>query len=537
MDLIGHILRAREAAVRDQRGVMLIEVLVSAVLLIVLALATLAVMDRSSALSADNRARSAATLLGQQEVDQVRQLPFSAINDKFSGGTAVGTKVNVHASPVSKDIDGSGYLVQTELEVVEDNGIENTACLAGWQSRKIAVTTTVTPPNSRGVKPVTMKTFRVPTILDTTDKGGVIVQLSRGDGGPTVGVPVQVVGGESKTTSDDGCAVFNNVAPNSKVTVKWGQTGGTWVDENGAETVQRTFTLQAGSVAQFSDRVDVGKAPTVTFVDENGTGQTADGKDIVWNSVAAVQPGISTVYNGWRGWRFNGASHSFTLPKLFPFESPYGVIAGNCPGNDPTVWEPDPPTTANAIMLSASSPSNIKIMMQTVVFTLPGAGYRVYVAPETRVSKWGSGYAVNHCVGGDTLTDGILPASAPAARKAAPVKTSGDNAFLPVNQIQYALPWGVWRVCVEGPLGRYKLPVRINNTPVGTPGTAPNINGVFTPATAARTYKAYRNVNAQPALTIPSTAANWTGGATCGSDGRSAGWLDWNQSVDPTDPS
>lgn len=148
----------------DERGIMIVEVLTSAVLLVVTSLATVALIDRAGALSSDNRARSVATGLAQQDQDKVRQIPFSKIDGMFAASNAVGETKKIDGSPRSVDIDGSVYEVDTELEVVADNGNENTACLAGWQNRKIQITTIAKPPSGNTIKPVQMRTFRVPTI-------------------------------------------------------------------------------------------------------------------------------------------------------------------------------------------------------------------------------------------------------------------------------------------------------------------------------------------------------------------------------------
>lgn len=508
--------RARPTAA-DDRGITIIEVLVSAMILVMMLLATLAVLDRASALSADNRARSVATAIAQQDQDMVRQWPFSKVSNMFGTGNVDGQIRTVYPTPRDINIDGVHYAVQTELKVISDTEV-NTACLADWQNRKIQITTTATPPAGVNIKPVQMRTFRVPTVLSAASKGSVIVRLTRGNGDPTAGVPVSVTGGGSKQTDSDGCAVFTDI-PTGSVTTTWGETGGSNVDENGADLISRTITLVGGTTAQFAGRFDTGKSQTIQFVDETGSSTTPDGQPIVWDSVSAVNAGISTVYNGWRSWNFASAS-GFTIRGLFPFESSYGVFAGTCWGNDPTIWGA-PSVGTNAVLINAAATGTAKIVMQKVTFTLPGAGYRVYVAPETRVTTMGGGKCTPR-INYDSMAAGILPNSPPPGYvQSAPVKTTPTGGGAPPNVIQYALPWGIWRVCADNGARRSKKIVRINNTPPGTPGDPLN-SRQYAPVTSA-TY----------------TAADFVAGGeagTCPANPTQAPWLNWNIKQNPTDP-
>jgi type II secretory pathway pseudopilin PulG len=515
MDLRAQSSSLREQARVDERGIMIVEVVVSAVILVVMALATLAVLDRSSALSADNRARSVATGLAQQDQDKVRQWPFSRIDGMFASNTALGTKFTLYnPTPREQDIDGSKYTVQTELEVVSDNGNENTACLAGWQNRKIQITTVATPPPGINIKPVQMRTFRVPTITDQADKGGVIVRLTRGNGDPTVGVPVQVTSMGGKDTDDDGCAVFNDV-PAGSTTVTWGAVGGGMVDENGADQVTRTFTLLKGSTAQFSGRFDGAKSPSIKFVDELGNETTPDGQEIVWNSVSVVNSGISTVYNGWRAWKIP-RGHTATIGPLFPFETPYGVFAGTCWGNDPTVWEPTTPVTTNWMLLNGAANSGQVVMPKVRVRFAPGteaAGYRLFAAPLDRVTKMGAG----KCVPGvPTGGHGVMPPDGDTDddNEAAPYKQTGVNG-VSTGEIYQALPWGIWTLCIDNvnTNRRYDVRLRVNNTPTGTPGSGTS------------------SVDYEPIQSYTIPAGGWVDGR-CPKD--LAGWAPGGR-VNPTD--
>ena len=454
--------RAPRAFCDDQRGVMIIEVLVSAILLIVMALATLAVIDRSGEASGMNRARSVASALGQKDQDLMRQLPFSKVDSVIPSTTAENTPIawggGSGERPVT--IDGRTYRVKTTFEIKRDaNAI--TACLAGWQNKRVVVKTVVWPPDGVKMAPVKMQTERVPSITDSATTGSVIVRLSRANGTATSGVPVSVTGAtpSSKNTDTDGCAVFNDVPPGSSKTIAWGKAG--MVDPNGAQTVSQVLTISAGKTIQLAGRYDTAVAPKIKFVGDDG--QTA-----VWNSASVVNAGVSTVYNGVRkftsGTGLAAQVSEMTLGGLFPFESAYGVFAGDCWGNNPDVWNGASP--ADNTFLAPSVTGDVNVLLPRVQFNFPAAGYRAFVAYDRTVYKMGSG----RC----DIMDGIYPTGSPRTddERAAPFKQTGSVGN-PGNTIVYRLPYGIYKVCVDNPGLNKRLPKaasrRIDNVPDGTP--------------------------------------------------------------------
>lgn len=71
---------------------------------------------------------------------------------------------------------------------MKDNN-DRTACLAGWENKRVQIKTVATAPPGHKIKPIEMLTYRVPTISDTAETGSIIVRLSTAAGGPKAGVP------------------------------------------------------------------------------------------------------------------------------------------------------------------------------------------------------------------------------------------------------------------------------------------------------------------------------------------------------------
>lgn len=458
------------SAIADERGIMLVEVLVSAVLLIVIALATLALIDRSGEASAMNRARSVSSALAQRDQDRIRQWPFKKFEDYVTpnqGSSAVITQPDVN-------IDGRLYKLTSFLKVVKADSSEQTACLAGWKDLRLLVETRVEPPKGHKMADIVMRTYRSPSLVSEADKGSVIVRLLRaaGTGAQNMTVTVNQLNADgsvgtqvaSEPTQEDGCAVIDNLPAPAKYRVSW--TGGPsskWIDENGAGTVSRYLSLVAGETSQMSGRFDEGATLTARFVDDQGTPVSTE-----WNVLSTVHSGITTVYNGVRKWPKNSddwvPATSIAAQYLFPFSSPYTVYAGDCWGHSPDIWGGSTPAWALATATPGGSITRDVVLPRVTVRIGAGnSGYKVYAMPDWNVPEMGT----PRCQG----ANGIRPDSAPQSMRAVSpskvaVTDSGGVATFP-------LPYGVWRICASNGTKRVTSTYNSNqaprNTPVGSP--------------------------------------------------------------------
>jgi Tfp pilus assembly protein PilV len=465
MDLSAHTPRLRELVSRDDRGIMLIEVMVSAVLLIVISIATLAVIDRASEASGANRARSVASALGQKDQDRIRQWPFSRFDAMIDEKLALPGDTWSIDDPAGKNItvDGRQYNVKTTLRIVNDPDQEITACLSGWAKKKVGIRTEVTAPAGHKIKSVVMETFRVPQISDKSDTGSVIVKLMRSDGTGAPGVLVTVapdgVAGPTVTgtTFGDGCVVFNDVVPQKKK-ITWELAD--WGDENGALKVTRYVTVAAGKVSQMSGRFDQLASRSVRFVTDGGA-------EAQWRSATLAHPGITTVQNGRRNFPTSGRALATTVatPNLFPFTTSYGVYAGDCWANNPDVW-PGSNTTPGSFAASPGStgpdPEAYLPLVKIAVNNRNPAGSTSYYA----LARYRN---VNPRGGSGTWSE-----MSGCGDKVARYTGAGAGDLNGTNNaagtIQLAMPYGAWQICVTNG-SNYRL-VDFNNTPDGNSGAA-----------------------------------------------------------------
>lgn len=146
-----HLRRTSAHARQDERGMMLVEILVSAVSLVGMGLATFALLDQAGQASGMNRARSVATALAQNDQDSMRQLPYQQLLTR-------------NQSPRQVTVDGRKYTVTSTLLLVDDN-VGSSDCSSTSKSAKyLKLTSAVSSPGSDLAIPVVLETLRAPTL-------------------------------------------------------------------------------------------------------------------------------------------------------------------------------------------------------------------------------------------------------------------------------------------------------------------------------------------------------------------------------------
>jgi Tfp pilus assembly protein PilV len=392
-------------ATRDEAGFALIEVMVSAVLLIVLALATLSVIDRAQATSSNNRSRDVAAQLAQSEQDVIRQLPIT----QLAGG--------YHPPVATKPVGGIKYTVTSEADWVTDSGGAVTCSTTG-RVAYLQSTSTVTWPGMGTIKPVVADAIVDPGVAALgANKGALTVLLSKADGTGTPGITV-TAGGVSSVTDENGCAVLANLDAGPQ-TLSYNTSG--YVDKDAKQAVSKAVTIGAGTIAQATGSYDQAGTINTTIVDDSTpTPQPAD-----WPLTVAMdhaQRSTPTVFS-----KPTDATLSNASAAVFPFSSSYKAYVGNCTGNDPS----------NTLYTNAGAGPGAQVNPgQTKSVTLTMRKVTVDLGNTTDAS---------------TATVIAMPETAASAMAPAPPACTGVAAFTGLPRsgttVTVPLPYGVWRVC------------------------------------------------------------------------------------------
>lgn len=339
----------RLAAARREDGFTLIEVLISAVIVVLASLAVLGAIDATQHASYQVRLHSDAQALAEQDEDRLRGLTVSELSN-----------LNRTLAPVT--LDGVQFTISETASYVSSG--TGTASCSSPSTDYLKTTSTVTWQNMGSSQPVTLTSVQTPPIGSVgSGTGGMAVTVAdQGTGISGMTVSLSGPGSASQTTDANGCALFGDM-PAGTYTVSVYSPAGTYVDEttgaavtaSSPDTVSQGIT--AGSISSASFNVDVPGTLNYSFVStaSNPAADTPGAIAVVaYNStiignhtrVCTLADGSSCPAEGAADTAFPASDWSqvanvspFPATPLFPFNGgaagSYAVYAGVCSADDP----------------------------------------------------------------------------------------------------------------------------------------------------------------------------------------------------------
>jgi prepilin-type N-terminal cleavage/methylation domain-containing protein len=314
---------------QSERGFALIEIMVSAALLSIVAAGVFAGIDGPAAISGKNQTRSAASNLAQQDQDRMR------------GMTATQLTGYTNTSPVS--VDGVSYSVYSRAIWVRDSSDAASCQIAPDDNSGdyLRITSRVTPP---GGAPIELNSLLTPPPGSvTTAKGTLAVQLKDQANAPIVNQSVQIAGPQNMTvpTNSAGCAVFGLVDKGT-YNVSFTKTG--WVDPDGVNAVVLPTSVTAGSTNVVSHSY----APAATL-NVNVTTAIPGTPGTPASPAKAITLQNSGMTTGTRVATATLTNQTSWSLAVFPFATTsYAVWAGGCLSGDPTKYGKLPVTAQPA---------------------------------------------------------------------------------------------------------------------------------------------------------------------------------------------
>jgi Tfp pilus assembly protein PilV len=376
--MVGSRARRRLAS---QEGFALMEVIVSAAVLVVVVLGVLAGLDAATSTAGANKARTVAATLAEKDQERLRGMRVPDID-----------KMNLQ--PYDVKVANVTYHVESKAVWVNDASGQEIGCtLNKSQASYMRISSTVTSP--------------------ITGSLSVLVKGATDQGIP--GVTVTAVGPKAanpELTNDLGCAVFGDLTAGTyKVTLD--KPG--YVDKEGDPHPSNDATVTAGTTSTMEFAYDA--AATITLNVKQQPTTTAEAAQTV---VAANQE----LGGGLRTFGPNASAQvtsdpetaialgtSFTLTNLFPFTNGYTFYSGGCTANDPAKAIPDPnyyttfggkvilPAGSNGGSISVYEP-NVNIFVRrgtsgstavtsTPVWAYPSTcpGFRIYLGTTNSTGK------------------------------------------------------------------------------------------------------------------------------------------------------
>lgn len=429
----------------DQGGFILIEIVVSAAMLAVVAAGVFIAFDVGERSTAEERHRARAHSLAQADVERMQSMRIAGLSG-LNQSRAVTQ-------------DGLSYTIVSFAEFVTETATTST-CAAGSGSRDLLrVSSTVTWPSIGSRPPVSISGVVSPpngSVVPNTGSLLASVKDSRGVGISGVSMTGSGAGSFSGTTGPGGCVMWRNL-PAGNYSLNFGGAATGKVDEQGLAPTTQTVSVVAGSTNTVGYEFDTpGRIQGITFQTRNySNALVASSAD----SVIVSNTGMNTA----RTFSFGGRVASFNTPTtLYPFTSLYEPIyAGTCPDNlpIPTVA----PATGSATVPVGGSVTGPVLRLPSLLVTVwSGTG----PGGSTRGSR----------VSGATIT--ATDENCGGTRVLTPPAGTDSNGRVPLASIgNVGLPYGDdYDICARNSAGTDRREItNVVLTSVGSTGTALNI--------------------------------------------------------------
>ena len=445
-----HRIRARVA--REESGVTLIEVLVAAVLVAMLAVGVLRGLDAANANSGNNKNRSVAADLATQDQERLRAYRAKELSNARETRT--------------ETVGGVPYTIVSRADWVSDSS--GAASCSGTSARAdyIRISSTVTWPEMYGAKPVAMNSLVAAPNGSFGDEGslGVPVLDRTGAGVPAVTVEVSGPKNVGGTTNSAGC-VFFGFLPQGDYDVTISKTG--YVDPNGVSVVTRSVGVANEATQNLSVDYDLAGRMTINVnTRRNGVTMASPTPYVSLGHSQLASPNTRVFGNG-------TPASSFTAPGLFPFTSPYSVYAGNCAGANPSNLPAPAAVPPGLVTVTPGASPSITIRepaLRIRRFVSGSSGTVTNLAQGSRVKLVAKSLGCGGFATYTTDRDGWVT---PLVLPATPLQTSTDPG----------VPYGVYDICAVNAGQQLRLSNVAVDVPDGetvnmpmtgaTPGTCP----------------------------------------------------------------
>jgi Tfp pilus assembly protein PilV len=306
--------------IKNEDGMALIEILISSLLLIIVAVGVFSAFDAGARATAEERHRARAQALAEADIARMQAMRVAEL-----------AGLNQTRSVTQ---DGQQYTVRSQAVFVDEPATTST-CATGSGSRDyLQIRSTVTWPSIGSRPPVSIASIVSPpngSIVPNTGALLVNVKDSRDAGVAGVTLTGSGAGSFSGSTGPTGCVLWRNL-PVGNYTMSIGGAASGKVDHDGNPAAPRTVSVVAQSTNTVNLVLDSpGSIANITFRtrDYNGNLVTSSADAVVVDNTTG---NMSKVFRTTGNVR---ATSIDTTATLFPFTSAYSVYAGTCGNNNP----------------------------------------------------------------------------------------------------------------------------------------------------------------------------------------------------------
>jgi Tfp pilus assembly protein PilV len=406
----------RQGLPDSEAGFMIIEVLASAVIMLIVSAGIFGLLQATAHSSSEDRHRSEGYSVSQEDQARLRSMRLSALNalDETRAVPLNGTKFTVHST---------GTFVNDLTGTTSCSAPETTADY-------VRITSEVTWPRMQGAEPATIESIVSPSkSLSLDPKNGTLSITARNaQGAPLPGVKLVGSGPApfNSETNELGCALFNLPAG----TYTMIPSGINLIDKDGLPPAAMPVSVTTGVSTPYTVEYDHPGTIPVSF-ETLLEGKLVPAKA---DSVFVYQTGMSTA----RIFSTTGLVREPTVnaTPLYPFPSPYAIYAGSCAVNNPNTEGKGAAGVANVTVLPGETKlvGSAKVQIPALNLTVtngatPIKGAKITITDRNCLD--GSGKKIKRTY--TTNGKGNQTANPPA----------------PGEPAEPGLPWGVYEICAS----------------------------------------------------------------------------------------
>jgi type II secretory pathway pseudopilin PulG len=387
-----------------EAGFALIEVLISGLIAVVVAAAVMALFASTERSAADQRHRSQAFAVAQEDQTRLRAMRVPSL---YQYG---------QTNPVT--VDGVTYSVTSTAKYINDVTGDDLTCATGSSSISyVKIGSKVTWPGMRPGEAVTIQSLIAPPSGTLNPTAGTLVFLAtNAHNVPTSGVGVSGsgAGNFNGSTSAAGCAIFLEQASGEYTLNLTGLATGL-VDQDGVAPGPKMIKVSPEVTNTVNLLYDTPGSVPVKFETRNYSSNLSATSA---SSFIAFNTGMSTakLFGSAEGTPFT----TKTAESLFPFTSADVFYAGACTTNDPQSGTARP----SVLVPAGATAATQTIVLPSLWLTVKADGSAVNGAPVK-------------------IADRNCETAGHAVRRSYTTSSSG-------RLTNPALPWSTYNVCASG---------------------------------------------------------------------------------------
>jgi Tfp pilus assembly protein PilV len=388
-------------------GFALIEVLVSALVLAIVAAGVLALLQATTRSSAAERRHAEAYALAQEDQARMRSLRLSSLNRLTEKNTIT--------------LNGSSFTVESAGVFVNNTKGEPSSCTSGQTAADyVRITTSVSWPGSS--QPVVLQSIVSPSSGSLDPNHGTLVVTTKNAKGTAiagVGLSGSGAGTFSGTTDSTGCAYFADLpAGNYSVT----PTASALVGRDGEPPHAEPIGVVASGSNTLGLEYDYPASFSAEFQNRIGSGLTFEAAKVdslfVFNSLGSHAYWTAT----------KARELLLKAGTVFPFASPVSIWAGSCESNNPG-------TGAGQGSLTLQPGEEVKTPLKLQVPAL-----------EITVKNGST------AIGGARVTisdESCKDSKGVAIKREYVSEASGHQSGAANGKAEYGLPYGTYEICAS----------------------------------------------------------------------------------------